>query len=62
MRESLKEAVSSGHKASSRLKEVLQRVSLLPCPEAYGFDGLGTYPDCGECIVCVARDVVKSEI
>jgi hypothetical protein len=56
--EELKEAVLSGHKASSLLAEVLMVLSEDHyCPEAIGFEGVETYQDCTECIVCIAKQL-----
>ena len=51
----LKEAVESGHKASSVLRDVLEEVAELYCPEASGFEGPDTFSDCGKCVVCQAK-------
>ncbi len=34
------------------LKEVLEATN---CPNTYGFEGLDTFPDCGECAYCKAK-------
>jgi hypothetical protein len=33
--------------------EMVRETAELTCPESYGFEG--TFPDCGECVVCKAR-------
>jgi hypothetical protein len=38
----------------------LQEVAELPCPKAYGFEGLDTFTDCGICIVCRARAALNT--
>jgi hypothetical protein len=55
MMDNIKEALDSGHKASTVLKDVLELISELPCPQAYGFEGLATFSDCGKCIVCISK-------
>lgn len=42
-------------------KSTLQEIGELYCPSASGFDGPETFPDCGECVVCKAREVLKEE-
>ena len=52
----LKEALETGHKASSVLREVLRElVDKHHCPKADGFEGPETFPDCGECVYCLAK-------
>lgn len=36
-------------------KEFMLEVSKLSCPEADGFNGSVTFPDCGKCIVCLSK-------
>lgn len=58
----LKEAIESGHKASSVLLDVMTELSEKHhCPESIGFEGLGTFPDCGECVYCLAKRIVNDE-
>jgi hypothetical protein len=57
----LKEAIESGHKASSILKETLEEISELYCPEALGFEGPATFSDCGKCIICQAKILMGKE-
>ena len=26
------------------------------CPEAAGFEGVETFPDCGECLICKCKE------
>ena len=54
----LKQAVE-GRASTPALLWVLKTVARLYCPKAYGFEGLDTYIDCGECIVCLAKEVTK---
>lgn len=57
---SLKEAIETGHKASSVLKEVLQEmVDDQTCPAADGFEGRETFFDCGECVYCLAKKLIE---
>lgn len=58
--ETLQEALKSGHHASEVLGTVLAEVSELNCPEASGFEGPSTYPDCGKCIVCLAKKATST--
>lgn len=37
----------------------MQEVADLTCPDSYGFEGPGTFPDCGKCVVCRARAAIK---
>jgi len=37
------------------LRRLRSQVAELTCPRAAGFEGLETYPDCGECVVCRCR-------
>lgn len=34
---------------------LLKELADMPCPEASGFEGPDTYPDCGKCVVCLAK-------
>ncbi len=54
----LKEAINSGHKASSILREVLREISKLHCPKSYGFEGAKTFSGCGKCVVCFAKGIM----
>ena len=55
----LKEAIETGHKASTVLREVLLELNLNHhCPSADGFEGSNTFPDCGDCIYCLARKIL----
>lgn len=55
--EVLQEALTNGHRASEVLGDVLAEISELHCAEAYGFEGSGTFPECGKCIVCLAVEL-----
>ena len=58
----LREALETGHKSSSVLRDVLQElVDDHYCPEASGFEGPETYPDCGECVFCLAKRLLKND-
>ena len=39
-------------------EEVYKRILSegIHCPAKYGFEGLDTFPSCGACLVCEARD------
>jgi hypothetical protein len=43
----------------SKLEAVEEEIAELNCPEAYGFEGLETFPDCGKCIVCRSKLLTK---
>lgn len=62
MKKEIKEALQSDYKASSVLQEVLYQIVDLSCPEADGFDGIETFPDCGQCIVCTSKELIKEEL
>jgi len=34
-----------------RIAEELKKIGAT-CPEAFGFEGRDTFPNCGECIIC----------
>lgn len=40
-------------------RELLEQVAELTCPNAAGFEGPETFPDCGTCIVCRARKAIS---
>lgn len=44
---------------ASDVDALLKEVAALYCPQAYGFEGLETFPDCGKCVVCRARAAVN---
>ena len=55
----LKEAVETGHKASSILNDVLRElVEYHYCPKADGFEGPDTFPACGICAYCLAKKLL----
>ena len=59
-KEEIKEAIITGHKASSVLKSlILELFEDECCLDSYGFEGAETYPDCGECVVCIARKIAE---
>jgi len=35
-------------------------VAGLRCPNAYGFEGADTFPDCGHCVVCQAKAILSA--
>lgn len=51
-------AFSARH-ADETLKEVLLELSNYNCPEAHGFEGGDTFPDCDECYICAAKKLKK---
>jgi len=36
-------------------KELNREIAHLSCNKEFGFEGKGTYPQCGDCIVCKCR-------
>ena len=50
----LESAVIYAHKASAVLREIAREVAEMHCPDAAGFEGPDTFPDCGrdDCLVC----------
>lgn len=48
----------------AREAELMKRIrdEVTYCPEAYGFEGRGTFHDCGKCIVCEANKEVRSSL
>ncbi len=56
------QAAITGANAPSVLKEVLQElIDHHHCPKAVGFEGPETFPDCEECIYCLAKKILKPE-
>lgn len=53
--EEIKEAIETGHKASSILKDVMHEIS----QEFYCAEGV--CPSCGECIWCISMRLLKEE-
>jgi len=41
--------------------KIILEIAELWCHVAYGFDGPETFPDCGECVVCLSRKIVKQK-
>ena len=39
---------------------MIAEVAELYCPEAYGFEGPETFPDCGTCVVCRAKSIMAN--
>jgi hypothetical protein len=37
------------------LEQVMSELKDYNCPEAYGFEGPKTYPECKKCIICKAK-------
>ena len=59
-KEEVKEALISGHKASSVLNSlILELIDDTFCLNSYGFEGGETFPDCGYCVVCVSKQISK---
>lgn len=57
----LDDAVNVGVEASHVLSEVLQElVDKHHCPEAEGSEGWDTFPECGECVYCLAKRLYKA--
>lgn len=44
-----------------RMERDRAEVAALYCPEAAGFDGPETFPDCGKCVVCRARAAIAKQ-
>lgn len=45
----INEAIETGHKASQILSDVISEIGQdIYCPDADGFEGRETFPDCGE--------------
>ncbi len=42
-------------------KEQKEEISELSCPEAYGFEGPQTFPNCEECIVCLCKKELEEK-
>lgn len=43
-------------------KEQIEELGNLHCPEACGFEGYETYPDCGTCLICLCKEeLIKKE-
>ena len=36
-------------------KEQIEELSEVTCVEAYGFEGRETFPNCGECMICLCK-------
>lgn len=47
-----------GEGCGAILNQILDEISEMPCPSASGFEGPTTFPDCGECAVCLAAKVM----
>jgi hypothetical protein len=47
-------AINTGHRSSDVLRNMIDEVAELPCPNAYPFEG-----HCGECVVCKAKEVLE---
>ncbi len=59
----LKAAVNEGHKASSVLSAVLHELlEKHYCPESSGFEGPETFPDCGKCVYCLAKQLMQRPV
>lgn len=43
------------------LEETLKELAGQYCPEANGFEGPDTYPDCGHCPICTAKKLFPLE-
>ena len=56
-----REALNSGHKASSILRDTFEDVAKLYCPESFGFEGPDTYSPCGQCIVCISKKLLEEQ-
>ena len=51
-------AIKTGDKASEILDNIISELSEdYSCPYSYGFEGRDTYPECGECIVCISKKI-----
>lgn len=61
-KEDMQEAVKTGHKAASVLADVLRDLAKEHyCPDAVGFEGPETFPDCGACVYCLAKQMAEDE-
>ena len=59
-KESIIEAIKTGHKTSSILSEVLDELSGYYCPNSYGpSDGSFSSDPCEECIICISKQIIK---
>lgn len=43
-------------------KEQIQELSSYSCPEADGFEGAETFPDCGECLICQCKKKINTRL
>lgn len=43
----------------SELKELREKLSEMYCPNAHGFEGPETFSDCGKCVVCESKELLK---
>ena len=56
-------AIEDGHKASSVLQDVLRELlDEHSCPEAAGFEGRETFPNCGKCVYCYAIKLRENQL
>lgn len=56
------EALNTGHKASSVLRDVLEEIAEISyCPKSYGFEGRDTFSGCGKCIICISKDLFPDQ-
>lgn len=60
LRSQLEEALESGHRATDVLRDMVEELAELSCEESFGFEGFGTYPDCGKCVVCISKNVFNA--
>ena len=59
MRDMVDKLVDQLEKVMEHLNNVVNQVAELNCPKADGWEGAETFPDCGKCIVCESRAIIK---
>ena len=59
-RDVVNEAIKTGHKASEVIRDfIVELAEIGNCPDGNGFEGIDTYPDCGVCPICIAKELTK---
>ncbi len=54
--------VKSVERLKNKLDEIVKEISNLDCSQAAGFEGPETFFDCGLCIVCECKKIMKRKI